>query len=101
MILVLGTACGPVEYIDHVTMKAASELESARAAGAEQSAPYEWTTAVEYLHKAREEEGYSDHQAAVRFGEKAEQAAKDAKAKALSSAASGGSTPPPSDPVKP
>lgn len=71
-ILSFGTACGPVQYIGQVTMRASDAVDQARAAGAERAAPYEYTMAVEYLHKAREEEGYADHQAAIRFGKYAE-----------------------------
>jgi hypothetical protein len=61
-----------VQYIGQVTMRATDAVDRAREAGAERSAPFEYTTAVEYLHKAREEEGYADHQAAIRFGKYAE-----------------------------
>ena len=41
--------------------------------------PYEWTSAVEYLHKAREEAGYADFQAAIRFGKQSEDMALKAR----------------------
>jgi hypothetical protein len=75
--------CGPVNYISQVSFKASSAVEAARAAQAERYAPYEYTSAVEYLHKAKEEAGYADHQAAVRFGQKAEEMAEKAKKLAL------------------
>src|SRR5262245_16738520 len=56
--------CGPIEYIGQVTRRASTEVEAARVAGADKYAPYEYTLAIEYLHKAREEAGYSDYQAA-------------------------------------
>lgn len=65
---VIATACGPVEYITNVTLRAAKDVDAAKRAKADQLAPYEYTLAEEYLHKAREEEGYADHQAAVKFG---------------------------------
>ncbi len=80
--LVLGAlalGCGPVQYISTVTQGAASEVAAAKAAGGDRYAPYEYTAATEYLHKAREEEGYADHQAAVRFGRLAEENAAKAK----------------------
>jgi hypothetical protein len=68
-----------VQYFSQVTQNAASEVAAARTAGAERLAPYEYTTAVLYLHKAREEAGYSDYQAAIRFGRKAELMARKAR----------------------
>jgi hypothetical protein len=86
-VLVLAAAgCGPVQYISTVTKTAASEVAGARSANAEKYAPYEYTAAVEYLHKAREEEGYADHQAAVRFGRLAAEHAAKAKKIAIESA---------------
>jgi hypothetical protein len=83
---VVFAACGPIEYINQVTRHASREVAAAKAAGAEKYAPYEYTSAVELLHKAREEEGYAEHQAAVRFGKKAEEMAKKAKQIALEQA---------------
>jgi hypothetical protein len=42
-------------------------LSTAKVAGAERHAPYEYTAAEEYLQKAREEYGYSDYLAAERY----------------------------------
>ena len=79
-------ACGPVQYISQVTRSASSSVAAAKAAGAEKYAPYEYTSAVVYLHKAREEEGYAHHQAAIRFGKKAEEMGKRARELALEQA---------------
>lgn len=79
-------ACGPVEYISQVTRRASSEVAAAKAAGAEKTAPYEYTSAVLYLHKAREEAGYADFQAAIRFGKVAQKMAEKAKELAISGA---------------
>jgi hypothetical protein len=79
-------ACGPVEYLSQVTRRAADEVAAAKMADAEKYAPYEYTSAVEYLHKAREEEGYADHQAAIRFGKRAAEMAVAARQKALAEA---------------
>ena len=49
--------CGPVEYISQVGNRAASAVSSAKLAQADRYAPYEYTAAEEYLHKAREEGG--------------------------------------------
>jgi hypothetical protein len=60
--------CGPVQYLTTVSQSASAEVAAAKSANAEKYAPFEYTAAVAYLHKAREEEGYADHQAAVKFG---------------------------------
>jgi hypothetical protein len=43
------------------------------------AAPYEYYSAVEYLHKAREEVGYSDYEAAVDYAREARSFARSAK----------------------
>jgi uncharacterized protein DUF4398 len=85
VVLLVG-ACGPVQYIGTVSQSASSAVAAAKSANAEKYAPYEYTAACEYLHKAREEEGYADHQAAVRFGHKATELADKAKKIALEKA---------------
>lgn len=81
--LVFLFGCGPVEYLNQVTRHASAEVAAAKAAGAPKYAPYEYTGAVEYLHKAREEAGYADYQAAIRFGKKAASLARKARKIAL------------------
>jgi hypothetical protein len=76
--------CGPVEYISQVGNKAASAVSSAKLAQADRFAPYEYTAAEEYLHKAREEAGYAEYQDAIEFGRKAEDLANRARAIAVS-----------------
>jgi Domain of unknown function (DUF4398) len=95
-VIISGSACGPVQYIAQVPRGAVLDLEAAKAANADKYAPYEYTSAVEYLHKAREEEGYADHQAAVHFGKIAQEMAQKARQIALAQAASG--SPPPAPP---
>jgi hypothetical protein len=72
--------CGPIEYISQVTNKAASAVDAAKLAQAERYAPYEYTAATEYLHKAREEAGYAQYQDAIEFGRRAEELADRARA---------------------
>jgi hypothetical protein len=72
--------CGPVEYISQVGNKAASAVSAAKLAEADRYAPYEYTAAEEYLHKAREEGGYSQYQDAIDYGHKAEDLANRARA---------------------
>ncbi len=73
-------ACGPVEYINQVGNKAASAVSAAKLASAERYAPYEYTAAEEYLHKAREEAGHAEYQDAIEYGRKAEDLANRARA---------------------
>ena len=76
-----GPGCGPVTYVGDVRAAKAA-VDDARAAGAENYAPYWWTRAVEYLHKAREVAAHADFQAAHRFGQLAASAATQAAADA-------------------
>ena len=46
-------------------------------------APYEYYSAVEYLHKAREEVGYSEYEAAIEFARKSRKFARKARDIAL------------------
>ena len=80
--LVCAPGCGPVEYLNIAT-KAGAALASAKQANAEQLAPYEYTAAEEYLHKAREEAGYSQYQQSIEFGRRAESLAERARALAV------------------
>lgn len=84
-VLAMG-GCGPIAYVNQVTMKASSSVESARAAEADKYSPYWYTRAVEYLHKARVEAADADFQAANRFGRKSEAAAKKARDEAIAHA---------------
>lgn len=72
--------CGPIEYGSQVSSRAARAVADAKQAGAEQHAPYEYTAAVEYLHKAREEGGYAEYQVAIEYGRQAEEFATTARA---------------------
>lgn len=74
--------CGPVQSTTAL-IDADVEVEGARSAGAQTAAPYEYTTAEAYLHKARELAGYSHYEASTDFAIKARETAKDAKVKAL------------------
>ncbi len=84
LICLLGAgACGPVTYINQVPRKAQAELEAAEAVNAAERAPYYYTLAVHYLRRARQEAARADYGAANRFGRKAENAARQARALAL------------------
>jgi hypothetical protein len=75
--------CGPIEYISQVGNRAASAVSAAKLAQADRYAPYEYTAAEEYLHKAREEAGHSEYQDAIEFGRKSEDYANRARAIAV------------------
>ena len=60
--------CGPISTI-HYIQQTKAELEAAETADAEHLAPYEYTAAVAYLDKTREEHGYADFSVARDFGE--------------------------------
>ncbi|MCK9461808.1 MAG: DUF4398 domain-containing protein [Proteobacteria bacterium] len=47
------------------------------------AAPYEYYSAVEFLHKAREEVGYSDYEAAIEYAREARSFARSAREIAL------------------
>src|ERR1700733_7863895 len=81
-VLAILVACGPVAYVNQVTLKADDAVDDARAAGAEKSSPYYWTRATQYLRMAHEVAGRADFQGANRYGRLAEEAAIKAKAEA-------------------
>jgi hypothetical protein len=83
ILLVLGlSACGPITALTTVR-DATVALEAAKVAGAEKQAPYEFTSAEQYLAKAREEQGYADYQIAVDLAKKALEFAVKAKKLAM------------------
>lgn len=99
--LAAASGCGSVLYVNQVTRKASSAVEAARLAEAEVYAPYHYTLAVAYLHKAREEAAAADFQAANRFGRLSHEAAEQARALAVQRAADPSDTtwkPPPGTP---
>ena len=75
--------CGPIQSTSLI-MDADAQLEAARTADAPKYAPYEYTLADAYLHKAREEAGYAEYQDAIDYGQKAEDLANRARAIAVS-----------------
>ncbi len=79
--LILLAACGAALATKDL-ISADIEVEAARTAGAEKSAPYEYFAAEAYLREARVKAGYSQYQAARDYAGKAEELAAKAKAKA-------------------
>ena len=82
-VVVLVSGCGPIEYINQVGVKAAGAVSAAKLAQADRYAPYEYTAAEEYLHKAREEAAYAEYEDAIEFGRKAEELADKGRAIAV------------------
>jgi hypothetical protein len=81
LLAILSAGCGPISA--HTVIRdAAAAVKSAEVAGAKDGAPYEYQSAQSYLMKAREEEGYSDYQAAVDLSKLAIKFAETARAKA-------------------
>ena len=78
-------ACGPFQSTSHL-LDAQAALDQARVANAEKLAPYEWTAANLYLHKAREEVGYSDYEHAIRYAQTAAKFASLAREHAVKTA---------------
>jgi len=85
--------CGPLQSTAYL-LDAEVQIEAARTAGAEKLAPYEWTASNLYIHKAREEVGYSDFETGVTFAQKASGYARDARSKAMSATSKGELVPP-------
>lgn len=75
-------ACGPIQSTSHL-LDAEVMIEAARTAKADKYAPYEWTAANLYIHKAREEVGYADFETAVDFAQKASKYATQARDAAM------------------
>ncbi len=67
----VASGCGPIEYLNTTTFQASHAVEEARKVHADQLSPYEYTRAVEYLHKSRELAGFARWQEAVAFGKEA------------------------------
>lgn len=77
-LLLFGTACSPIKAGREIG-DAQNALNAARDAGAARFAIYEFTAATEYLHKAREENNYSDYDAACTYAAHARELAQQAR----------------------
>lgn len=78
--LSLAAACGPIQS-GSLIVDAQAELTAAQTAQGSQHAPFEYTAAEEYLHKAREEQSYAEFERAVVFARKSRDCARVARAK--------------------
>ena len=77
----LAVGCGPVQSTQRIS-QAEVAFERARVVEAHQKAPYEYKSAQYYLHKAKEEWGYSDFEASYDYATEAKSAAEAARLKA-------------------
>ena len=75
-------ACGPIQSTAAL-IDADVEIEAARAAGAAQTSPYEFTGAEAYLRKARDVSGRAQYESATRLASKALGLAKEARKNAV------------------
>lgn len=69
--------CGPIKSTQRIG-QASVALERARVVEAYRKAPYEFFSARYYLHKAREEWGYSEFEASFDYADEAREAAEAA-----------------------
>lgn len=80
--LVAASGCGPIQATS-LMMDAELLLHTAKSADAPKLAVYDYTKAELYLHKAKEEEGYADHEIAIAYAQKAKEHAAKARDIAL------------------
>lgn len=78
----LAAGCGPIQTTAWM-VDAEVALNSARTAGAAERSPYELTSAELYLHKSREELGYSEYELAVEYARRATRHAQEARERSL------------------
>ena len=79
IIALAASACGPIDYINTVTLKASRAVSEAKAANAEKLAPYEYWSARTYLLMAREMGARADFEHSIDYGEKAQKMAQQAR----------------------
>lgn len=80
-LLVGSLSCGPIRSTTSIS-KAEVELERARVNEAYQKSPYEFFSARYYLHKAKEEWGYSEFEISYDYADQAKEAAESARRRA-------------------
>lgn len=77
-----GLGCGPCKSTSLI-IRADTTLHKAKAVDADKKAPYEYTAAYEYLHKAREKWGTSDFEYSIDYAAKAQDLATQALEQSL------------------
>jgi len=80
-LLVGSLACGPIRSTSSIG-RAEVELERARVNEAYRKSPYEFFSARYYLHKAKEEWGYSEFEISFEYADQAKEAAENARRRA-------------------
>lgn len=82
--LLLGAlpGCGPVGYLQTVTVDARELVQAAEEAGARERAPYEYHAAWEYLRMARELGARADFELAIDYGKRSERLAREGRRRA-------------------
>lgn len=80
-LLIASLSCSPVSASKEIG-DAQTMLNAAEERGAARLAVYEYTAAAEYLHKAREENGYADFEAARVYAARAADLARQALTRA-------------------
>jgi hypothetical protein len=76
-VMALG-ACGPIQFVSQVTIRAEKSVADAKLQQADKYAPYEYYGAEAYLEQAKHRAGFGDFQTCYRYGKKAEKMAKEA-----------------------
>lgn len=77
----MSTGCGPFGYIGRVATDASRSVADAKAAEAEELAPYEYWGSVAYLEQAKVMMAYSEYERSFDYGDRATQLAEAAKNK--------------------
>lgn len=78
--LVLAPGCGPITYLSRVTVNGASgDMAELSKTDAEAMSPYEYTSAAEYLQRAKELAGYARFHDANNFAKSARENAASSK----------------------
>ncbi len=77
----IGAGCGPIRSSSTI-VDASAELAAAETALGRDHSPYEMIAAEAYLHKAREEESYSDFEVAEKLAKKSRDCARVARVRA-------------------
>lgn len=71
-------ACGPIQFVSQVTIRAEKAVEDAKLQKADKYAPYEFYGAKVFLEQAMHRAGYGDFQTSYRYGQQAEKMANKA-----------------------
>jgi hypothetical protein len=87
--VVLPACIGPIDYLNTVARKGRRAVAEAESVGSVKLSPYEYWSAVTYLHMAREKAAQADFRIANKYGRKAVQMGELAKKQATEKASEG------------